>query len=380
MFLNLSFGLKIDTKHSKIYEIEGIIMSENYFSFAALSGIQGRKGNYLIQVPLKVLSKFLREENTQLPVEQRSQRILNKARVSQIVKYMVDNPDSYILPPLVAYINAGEVNFERFDGTVNLGRLKISLDADVRLFDGQHRRAAIEEAVKFSKYLGDEYIAVMLYSNGSIEAAQQVFADININATKPAQSIKLLFNHRDRLNKVTREVIDSVPLFKEYVDYERTNLPSKSKMFFTFSGIYQVTKTMLKEEKISDNPEIIHTFWQEVSINIQQWANLGKLHIEPVELRDSFVHAHSVIWLAIAEVGCYLIKHRPTDWMQYVERLQHINWSRTDPQWQGRCVISGRISKARQNIILSSNLIFKNIGIPLPEANQQIEDTFVSIA
>ncbi|EOZ8645520.1 DNA sulfur modification protein DndB [Acinetobacter baumannii] len=351
-------------------------MNESHYSFAALSGVQGRKSNFLIQVPLKVLSKFLKEDDSHLPVVDRSQRVLNKVRVGQIAKYIVENPDSYILPPLVAYIKSGEVKFIKNENTINLGVLKIDIGAEIQLFDGQHRRAAIEEAIKLRKYVGDETIAVMLYSNESIESAQQVFADININATKPAQSIKLLYNHRDQINQETRKLIELVPFFKQYVDYERTNLSSKSECIFTFSGIYQLVKTMLTELGDGVDTKQISSFWIAVSEVIEQWVQLNMKLIEPEKLRANYVHAHSVIWLALANLGCYLFKNHPTDWKKYVEKLKDLNWSRTDHQWQGRCVILGRISKSRQSVILSENVIYRNIGIALPSVNQNFEDKF----
>lgn len=93
-------------------------MIESHYSFAALSGIQGRQATYLIQVPLKVLSKLIKPEDMDVPVDQRSQRMLNKTRVSQIAKYITENPNSYILPPLVGYIKYGEVKFVCFDNKV----------------------------------------------------------------------------------------------------------------------------------------------------------------------------------------------------------------------------------------------------------------------
>lgn len=71
-----------------------------------------------------------------VPVDQRSQRMLNKTRVAQIAKYITENPNSYILPPLVGYIKYGEVKFEKLENTSNLGLLKISIDSDIFLSDG----------------------------------------------------------------------------------------------------------------------------------------------------------------------------------------------------------------------------------------------------
>ena len=82
---------------------------ENFYSFTALRGIQGRRMSYIIQIPLSMVGTLFEQENFSLPVIERKQRTLNKARVNQIAKYLVDNPDSYVLPPLVAQIIGDEL-------------------------------------------------------------------------------------------------------------------------------------------------------------------------------------------------------------------------------------------------------------------------------
>jgi DNA sulfur modification protein DndB len=351
-------------------------MLTNFFSFSALSGVQGRKGNFLIQVPLKVLCKLLQEEDSELPIEQRSQRILNKTRVNQIANYIIDNPDSYILPPLVAYIKFGEVLFERAEGSSNLGQLKIDMNSEILLYDGQHRRAGVNLAVQQRPFLGDETIAIMLYNRDSVESAQQVFADININATKPAQSIKLLYNHRDQFNIVARKTIESVSLLNNYTDFERTNLAAKSDKLFTFSGIYQATKVLLNGV---DDAKVIDTataFWTVVSSNITEWNAVASGQTYASNLRENYVHAHSVVWVALAMIGNHLIHSNPTDWSDKLKMLSDINWSRNSDEWKDRCIVSGRISKSRHNIILTANHIMNALGVPLPKEHEQLENSF----
>lgn len=355
-------------------------MNESHYSFAALQGIQGRQAVFLIQMPLKVISKLIKQDDMRLPVEQRGQRMLNKTRVAQITKYVLDNPDTYVLPPLVGYVKDGIVNFEAFERGFNLGKLNIAIDAEIMLSDGQHRRAALEEAVKHRKFLGEETIGLMLYVGKGVEQAQQVFADININATKPAQSIKLLYNHRDQYNILTRSIINDIPLFKDFVDFERTNLPAKSEKFFTFSGLYQAFKVMVKAYGEDFEAATAQTFWEQVCLSITQWNQLEDGQVLPEQLREQYVHAHSVVWLALATISKRLMDAHPTDWHQYIEKLGSIDWSRNNPVWKDRCVVGGRISKSRQNIILTANQIMKEIGLELPESYREVEDTYLNVA
>src|SRR5207342_3807162 len=90
--------------------------------------------------------------------------------------------------------------------------------------DGQHRRAAIEEAVKERPEIGDETISVVLFADGGLGRSQQMFADLNVHATKPTKSIRLLYDHRDELAQLSREVVQQVALFREFTDLEVTSL------------------------------------------------------------------------------------------------------------------------------------------------------------
>ncbi|WP_042861436.1 DNA sulfur modification protein DndB [Acinetobacter radioresistens] len=355
-------------------------MNESHYSFSALQGIQGRQAVFLLQLPLKVISKLIKQDDMSLPVDQRGQRMLNKTRVAQITKYVLDNPDTYVLPPLVGYVKYGLVQFDSFEGSFNLGKLNIAIDAEILLSDGQHRRAALEEAVKHRKFLGEETIGLMLYVGKGVEQAQQVFADININATKPAQSIKLLYNHRDQYNTLTRSIINEIPLFKDFVDFERTNLPAKSDKFFTFSGLYQAFKVMVKDHGEDFEAATAQTFWEQVCLSIPEWNQLENGQVLPEQLREQYVHAHSVVWLALASVSKQLMDYHPTDWHQYIEKLSTIDWSRDNLVWKDRCVVGGRISKTRQNIILTANQIMQEIGLELPKAYQEVEDTYLNAA
>ena len=84
-----------------------------------------------------------------LPPQLRAQRVLNKARVPQIARYLVGNPKSYVLSAITASIDA-DVRFEAesaLQDGVRVGQLVIPAEARILVNDGQHRRAAITEAL-----------------------------------------------------------------------------------------------------------------------------------------------------------------------------------------------------------------------------------------
>ncbi|MEQ1312084.1 DNA sulfur modification protein DndB [Acinetobacter sp. XH1639] len=354
-------------------------MEGNWFEFVAMQGLQARSAFYVIMVPLKFVPKFFKFDDESLPPPLRAQRTLNKARIPQISRYITENPLEYILSSLCACVD-GEVKFEPISG--NMGKLKISMDATVLINDGQHRRAAIEEAIKVTPYLGDETISVVIYADKGLKRSQQMFADLNMHAVRPAQSIKLLFNHRDEQTYITKSMIDKIPLFSDYTDFEKSSISHRSSKLFTFSSLHQATKELLnfKQSDISTDEKIkISTiFWQEVIQCMPDWLNLLEGNGSTFQLRQDYIHAHGIALQAIARVGNILLENHSDNWQSYISKLMLIDWSRKNlALWGGRALVAGKINKSRNNLVLVTNHIQRTLGIPLNTESQRIEDIHI---
>ncbi|WP_372403733.1 DNA sulfur modification protein DndB [Acinetobacter piscicola] len=355
-------------------------MDGNWFEFVAMQGIQARNAFYVIMVPLKFVPKFFKFDDESLPAPFRTQRTLNKARIPQISRYITENPEEYIMSSLCACID-GEVKFEPSEVSNNMGKLKISMDATVLINDGQHRRAAIEEAIKVKPHLGDETISVVLYADQGLKRSQQMFADLNMHAVKPAQSIKLLFNHRDEQTHITKSVIEAIPLFSKFTDFEKSSISHRSTKVFTFSSIHQATKELLisknSEIKTEDAIEIATQYWKEVIQYIPGWLNLLEGKISSCHLRQNYIHAHGIALQALARVGNILLQEYPENWQNHLNKLIHVEWSRSNLViWDGRALVAGKINKSRNNLILVTNYIQKVLGIPLSDESQRVENLY----
>lgn len=355
---------------------------QNYFSFSALSGMQARQATFVLNIPLSMVDKLFSKEDVTLPADKRSQRIINQSRVNQISNYIVENPNTYVLPPLVAYVRHGVIQFIANKEHPNLGELRISMDASIALFDGQHRASAIADALNKRKFLESETITVYILPNSGIASAQQVFADINMNAVKPAQSIKLLYNQRDQVTAFTKSLIQEFTLFSKFTDLERTNLPSTSESLFTFSGLYQANQILWKGlGDQSSKPIIISKFWECLIPTIKEWAELSEGITNSQMLRETSLIAHSITWAALAEAGLYIIQKYPKDyeWIDQLNKL-NVNWNRNNPQWKDRAISGGKICKTRKNIILMSNVIIKSLGLQLNNVKSEYELPFTQVA
>ena len=77
----------------------------------AIRGVQAGQTFFVTMVPLRVIAKLFVFDGEELPPELRAQRSLNKGRLPELVRYVVDNPGSYTFSALTASID-GEVHFE----------------------------------------------------------------------------------------------------------------------------------------------------------------------------------------------------------------------------------------------------------------------------
>ena len=357
-------------------------MDGNWFEFVAMQGIQARNAFFVIMVPLKFVPKFFKFDDNSLPPSLIAQRTLNKSRIPQISRYITENPKEYILSSLCACVD-GEVKFEPSEISNNMGKLKISMDATVLINDGQHRRAAIEEAIKVNPHLGEETISVVLYADQGLKRSQQMFADLNMHAVKPAQSIKLLFNHRDEQTHITKSVIEAIPLFSEFTDFEKSSISNRSTKIFTFSSIHQATKELLsyKNNKLNtqESIQIASQFWQEVIQYIPGWLDLQEGKTSSFHLRQNYIHAHGIALQALARVGNMLLQNYPENWQNHLSKLIHVEWSRNNLAiWDGRALVAGKINKSRNNLVLVTNYIQKVLGLPLSDESQNVEEQFIN--
>ena len=209
----------------------------NYcYKFPVVRGIQAGREYYIAMIPLKMIRRLFHDDNEYILPEYRAQRRVNEARIPVIAKYILENENSYVFSALAASID-GDFNFIS-NGDTGLGMLEISLDAKFLLNDGQHRKAAIEQALLEKPELGEETISIVFYKDLGLKRSQQIFTDLNKHAVKTSNSIAELYDSRDELAVITRKVVERVSFFNEYVDKEKDMLGKYSSSLFTLNTIY----------------------------------------------------------------------------------------------------------------------------------------------
>lgn len=355
-------------------------MEANTYDFTAIRGIQAGAAYYVIMVPLKVVPKLFRFDDESVPAPLRAQRVLNVARVPTIARYITENPNEYILSSLCTSVD-GMMEFEPAapSGPLrSVGKLKIAMSATILINDGQHRRAAIEEALRDRPLLGDESISVVVFADRGLKRSQQMFADLNIHAVRPTKSIKLLYDHRDSLAALSRDVITAIPLFRDFTDLEHTSISNRSLKFFTLSSLHQGNCELLRKAKTdsvtTSDRKLAVDFWTEVIKNMPDWQRVAKREVTAAELRRDYIHAHGVAVQAIAISGARLLSEKPKDWTKCLAKLRQIDWSRANRGlWDGRALVAGKVNKSRNNVMLVSNVITRALGLSLGVEAKQLE-------
>ena len=133
-------------------------------SFPAIRGRQAGREYYVAMCPLHVAVDIIKlnEDDETIPAELRAQRVLNKQRVPEIAEYIIKNPENYAFSSLTVSIDSAVV-FVPFgkEGIQNkVGVLKVPFGVTYLVNDGQHRRAAIEQALQENPKLRGETISL----------------------------------------------------------------------------------------------------------------------------------------------------------------------------------------------------------------------------
>ena len=349
------------------------------YGFDAIRGIQAEREFYVAMCPLKIIPKIFIFNDYDIPPEMRAQRTLRETRIPAIKNYILNNPKDYTFSSLTASVD-GKMKFTPFvslgdDG--KLGRLYINMDSRFLINDGQHRRKAIEEALKEKPDLGHEMISVVFFRDDGLKRSQQMFSDLNKNAVKPTKSLNILYDHRDEFSKFIVSLVNDIEVFKGRVELEKTTISNRSTKTFTLNGIADASMKLLglkRGKKITKtDKELVEHFWNIVSQNMPEWQLLLKKDVSPVELRKNFVNTNTNLLNALGIAGKIIVEENPKSWEDKLKNLKKIDWSRDNPEWDGRLLRNGQMTKLAIGIDLAANVILQKCEVKLSDARQKIE-------
>ena len=358
-------------------------MSDGFeYQFPAIRGIQAQREYYVSMCPLRLLPKLFQFDEDELAPELRAQRHLNRARIPELSRYISENVDDYVFSAITVSIDA-DISFAPLvgEGEGNrIGILKIPMSARFIINDGQHRRAAINLALRNHPDLGDETIAVVFFLDKGLERCQQMFADLNRYAIRPSTSLSILYDYRDETALLAKKLIAGSDIFRDVVELEKTNLAQRSRRLFTLSAIYHATSELLtgmQETTPEKSAQLALEFWETVAAQFDEWGRVRNGDLTAGEVRANFIHTHGVVLQALARAGQGLIAKHPKSWKKKMTGLKTIDWRRANGAiWEGRALVGGQLSKAHHNIGLTANAIKTHLGLELSDEEQRVEDAY----
>lgn len=348
------------------------------YVFPAIRGVQAGRSYYTSMCPLHLIPKIFLFDEEEVAPEIRAQRSLNRTRMPALTRYLVENKDSYVFSAITASID-GDLEFEPVgigEGTQNIGMLHVPMSSRFLINDGQHRRAAIEQAISESPELGDESIAVVFFEDRGLKRAQQMFTDLNQHSVRPSRSLGLLYEHRTDRAWLAKEVANKTPIFKGRIEMEKSTLGRRSAKMFTLSAIDTATSVLLadcRDLPVEKQAQLAIEFWQGIAAYIPEWQLVQKKQLSGGEFRSDYICAHGLGLSALGHMGRALLISEPEFWKEKLSGLTSVDWSRSNELWEGRALRGGRLSKSHSHVRLSSAVLKRAVGVPLSPAEAETE-------
>ena len=263
------------------------VIREQYFRIPAQRFKQGHRTVFTFALTLEQLDSMLPERVDEDVVRDANRR-LTPSHAKQIEGYLKDH-DDWVLGAILLGIHPDAVEFTQFEDeegnpSPTFGELRISYNrmSALRLFDGQHRRRAIQDVLAglrdsemdreqllcpsnshgldsdnvsgLTKQLDDlrakrrsllnQSVPIVLYEEGDIRALKRMFADAA--KTKPIEAVtRARFDDRDPFNRASYEVADQSELLRGRIDMERNTVARTSRNLLSFNQLSTVLKTLM---------------------------------------------------------------------------------------------------------------------------------------
>jgi DNA sulfur modification protein DndB len=345
----------------------------------------GGKSYYATVISLAEVPRLFKFNDwEQCTPEQRAQRVLNKSRVPEIAKYILDNEEGYLFSSITASYNS-EVRFTPSEPGSESGSLEMELEnVEFVINDGQHRCAAIAAALKENPALGRDKISVLLFESENLERLQQMFSDLNRFAHKTSKSLDILYDHRDNLSTLTTDVTEKVDVFRGMIDKERITVPLRSSKLLTLANLYDANEELLGEKidkrgskGYADKLAVAVSYWSELAKHMGDWRMIKEDHLKAPQVRQEKISTHAVVVRALGGVGRALIEDRPDDWQKRLDPIAGIDWrksvgSKVNPLWDSVCITAGSVVSNRQARLGTLAVLKKVLGLSLAPREEKL--------
>lgn len=285
------------------------------------------------------------------------------------------SPRMYVFSALAASVD-GDMKFVPADSNENAGILEIDMTASFLINDGQHRKAAIEAAIAEDESLKEETISIVLYKDQGLQRSQQMFTDLNKHAVTTSKSLNTLYESKDPVALITKNVVNSISFLRKYTDKEKDNLSKYSSNIFTLNTFYTANKRICKVIHDQENAEkLIHTFWNHVVVNMREWNEMDSGELSKKSLREDYITTQGLVILALGRLGEFYCVNPQINMAKSLKGLKKIDWLRNNEAcWMNRAIKpNGKINRNEQGIFLTYIQIKRLLSLPISDEEAKKE-------
>jgi DGQHR domain-containing protein len=330
----------------------------------------------------------------------------NPEHADAIARYITENSDLYVLPPLTLSARKGVRLFTtKTDAPLKAGYLVIPATAELWITDGQHRRSGIAKALlelrgeERGQRLANDSIGVNIIFETEISQIHQDFADAS--KTKPLPPSQLaVYDRRNPANRIMVDLEQNCALFKGRIDAASKTLSKKSIAVFLASHLRQLVKVVLVgswqmgddqfEKQANDLladadaykvfADKLIDFVNEMTEAIPVWHQIAELPegIAQTQIPDLREEGHiclrAIGLVMMGRIAHELFKHDVADWKVYAKRMGAVDWRKTAELWEGNVVSDkGKISTGQALVREGTQRLRAAIGWnpPKPETQQE---------
>ena len=246
---------------------------------------QGGRCVYSFILDLPALDRLLPDRvDERVARAEGANRPLTLSHARKIQEYL-EQQERWLLGTLLMGISPEAVEFRPWQDAsmpVVAGELRLLSTRDVKIFDGQHRRRAIRDALE---YLGENpqrsdrlaalqnaSVPVMLYAESSIDALRQMFADAA--QTKPIERNAVAqFDWREAFNRAAEQLPEISEFFQGRVEMERASVARSSHNIIAINQLAATLKTVELGVKGRVNKELNNKYLPQVDELVDRcWA------------------------------------------------------------------------------------------------------------
>ena len=220
---------------------------------------QGGRDVYYFTLPLETLDGLL-PQRVDDDVVRGANRQLTPSHARNIQAYL-DEKDDWLLGAMMLGIARDAVDFAPYaseddePANPNFGKMGIRTNRinTMRIFDGQHRRRAIQEVLaslesddrRASKLqtLRNASMTIILYAEDDIKALKQMFADASQTKRIEANTVAR-FDRRDAFNITAMRIAEESRVFKGRVEMEGTSVSHASENILAINQLVAISKAL----------------------------------------------------------------------------------------------------------------------------------------